>query len=76
MNGLSQLLDPHNPLLYILIAWEMAWKGIALWRSARNKQLGWFIAIFIVNSVGILEIIYLIFFAKHQNTSSENPKQL
>ena len=32
--------------------------------SARNKQLGWFIVFLIVSTVGILEIIYLIFFKK------------
>lgn len=64
MNNLLQILNPNHPLLYILIAWEAVWKGISLWHSARNKQLPWFIAILIINSVGILPIVYLIFFRK------------
>lgn len=64
MNALIRVLNPHNPILYLLIGWEAVWKGIALWHSARNKQLPWFIANLIVNSAGILPIVYIIFFRK------------
>lgn len=47
-----------------LIIWEAVWKGIALWKSGRNNQLKWFIAILIFNTVGILPIVYLYFFQK------------
>jgi methionyl-tRNA synthetase len=59
-----QILNPHSPILYLLIAWSIIWKGIALWHSARNKQLLWYIVLLIVNTVGILEIIYLILLKK------------
>jgi hypothetical protein len=64
MNTIMQVLNPNSPILYILITWTLIWKGIALWHSARNKQKGWFIVLLIVSTVGILEIIYLIFFKK------------
>lgn len=67
MSNIMQVLNPNSPILYLLIAWSIVWKGIALWHSARNKQLVWFITILIVNTVGILEIVYLIFFKKEQN---------
>lgn len=66
MNNIMQILDPSSPMLYLLIAWSLVWKGIALWNSARNKQLVWYIALFIINTAGILEIIYLIFFNKRK----------
>lgn len=47
-----------------LIIWELVWKGIALWKAGRNNQIVWFIVILILNTVGILPIIYLIFFQK------------
>jgi len=47
-----------------LVIWEIVWKGIGLWKSGRNNQLKWFIAIFILNTVGILPIVYLKFFQK------------
>ena len=53
-------------LLLIVIAaiWSAVWKGIALWRAGKNSHLGWFIAMFIVNSLGILEIIYIFGFSR------------
>lgn len=67
MTGIMQILNPNSPIFYLLIAWSIIWKGIALWHSARNKQLAWYIAIIIVNTVGILEIVYLIFFKKNNS---------
>ena len=51
-------------VLVVLMIWEMIWKGIALWKCGRNNQLAWFIVILIFNTVGILPIIYLLFFQK------------
>jgi methionyl-tRNA synthetase len=47
-----------------LVAWSLAWKGIALWKAARNNQLYWFVAMMVINTVGILEIFYIYVFAK------------
>jgi methionyl-tRNA synthetase len=54
--------------LYIILAilWTLPWKGIALWKAARNKQPFWFTALFLINTLAILEIIYLVFFQKKQ----------
>lgn len=51
-------------LLIILMAWSLAWKGVAMWKSARNGQIGWFVAILLINLVGFLEITYIMFFQK------------
>ncbi len=48
-------------LILFLVAWEMVWKGIALWKAGTKKQLAWFIVMFIFNTAGILPILYLIF---------------
>lgn len=54
-----------NPFLLIILAvWTLFWKGLALWRASKNNQKYWFIAILIINTVGILEIVYLNWFAK------------
>lgn len=53
--------------LGLIVVWEIAWKGIALWKAGRNKQLGWFVVMLILNTLGILEIVYLIFFAKRND---------
>ena len=46
-------------LLIILSLWAIPWKAMALWRSARKGQVGWFILLMLVNTLGVLEIIYL-----------------
>ena len=54
-----------NPyFLIILGTWELFWKGIALWRAGQNKQRNWFIGLLVINTIGILPIIYLKFFQK------------
>ncbi len=50
--------------LVILLVWSLIWKAFALWKSARNKHLVWFIIILIVNTVGIFEILYIFLFSK------------
>ena len=54
-----------HPLAFIaIIAWIFVWKGLALWKAAGLRQKWWFIAMLVVNTVGILEIIYLAFVAR------------
>lgn len=67
MSNIMQILNPNSPILYMIIAWSVIWKGIALWHSARNKQLVWYIALLIVNTVGILEIFYIFFYRKKRD---------
>lgn len=58
-----------NSLLIIVITvWTVFWKGLALWNAAQNNQKNWFIALIIINTVGILEIVYLFRFAKKKFT--------
>jgi hypothetical protein len=54
-------------LMTVLVIWQISWDGYSLWHAARNKQTGWFIAILLTNTLGILEIIYLQFFQKDLN---------
>jgi len=58
------LQDFLIPIITFIVAWEMVWKGIALWKCGRNKQLVWFVLIFILNTAGILPIVYLLLFRK------------
>lgn len=64
MDNLPVFLDVTNPFFYIIVIWSLIWKGIALWHAARNEQRAWFIALLLINTIGILEIIYLLFFRK------------
>jgi hypothetical protein len=62
-------LSPNEKLLLlILIIWSLIWKGVALWKAARNSHKAWFIIMLIVNTIGILEIIYILGFSKKSST--------
>ena len=50
------------PLLLVLVALTLVLKGYALWYAARGNQRSWFIALLFINTLGILEIAYLLFF--------------
>jgi TRAP-type mannitol/chloroaromatic compound transport system permease small subunit len=52
------------PLIVILSLWEIVWKIIAMWKSARNNDLVWFIFIAVFNTLGILPIIYILLHKK------------
>ena len=51
-------------IFIVLVVRDIIRKGIALWKAGRNKQLPWFIFMLIFNTVGILPIIYILFFQK------------
>ena len=59
-------LHVHPGLLAALLVWSLIWKGFALWRAARADQLVWYVVILFVNTAGLLEIAYLLFFAPRQ----------
>jgi hypothetical protein len=50
--------------LVVVLLWSFFWKGLALWHSSRRNQPWWFVVLLFVNSLGILEIIYLFAVAK------------
>lgn len=50
----------------LIVLWSLVWKGLALWHSAKRTEKWWFIAFLIINTLGILEIIYLYFITKER----------
>lgn len=71
INNIQQLLTDFSPYILILTIWSLIWKGFALWKAGRNNSPIWFIIILIVNTAGLLEIIYL-FGIKNKEAVSEN----
>lgn len=71
-SGFPYLAGAFLFIIPLLVAWEAVWKGIALWRAARNGNTVWFIALLIVNSAGILPIIYILGFSKRGNASPQS----
>ena len=64
----TQLQNPLVVVLLVAIAlWSLVWKGLALWRADERKSKPWFIVLLILNTAGILEIIYLFAVAPRRN---------
>ncbi len=51
-------------MFIVILVWSLVWKGLALWRAAREERIWWFIAMMVVNTLGLLEIIYIFIFSK------------
>ena len=51
-------------LILVLALWSAVWKAFALYRAGRVSDPIWFVVLFLVNTVGILEILYLFVFSR------------
>jgi methionyl-tRNA synthetase len=58
-------------IVLALLAWSLIWKGLALWRAARQADKPWFIALLILNTLGLLEIFYLLVFSRRGSRDIE-----
>ena len=64
-------------IIWLILLWTLPWKGVALWKAARNEHKWWFIALLVLNTMAILEIIYIFFFSEkkgHKSTGKEEEK--
>jgi len=64
-----------TPQLILFISFMflvLALKGFALWTAAQKSDKGWFIALLFLNTLGILEIVYLLFFSKRDTTKAKS----
>ena len=48
-------------LLLAIGIWDTSWKLIAAWKACKRGSKTWFILLLIINSVGLLPILYIIF---------------
>lgn len=57
------------PLIILVVLWTIVLKGFALWFSAQAGQRNWFIALLVLNTLGILELVYLIWYRPKKEAS-------
>lgn len=53
-----------NGLMVLALIWTLPWKGYALWIAARKGSSYWFIALLLLNTLAILDILYIFVFSK------------
>ena len=58
----------------LLAIWSLFWSGLALWKSARNDDRYWFLALLLIHTAGILDILYLFVFAKNKLVLVSEPR--
>lgn len=61
--------------LAVLLIWIVIWKGIGLWIAVKEDQKVWFWTILILNTFGILEIVFIFFFSKRGGEYIEKMKK-
>ncbi|MEK6840905.1 MAG: DUF5652 family protein [Nanoarchaeota archaeon] len=71
---LASQLEVSIWAIIALLIWEAVWTGIAMWKSAKNNHLVWFIIFFLVNIFAIPEIIYIFWFSKKVEKVAPTPR--
>ena len=66
----SFMSDWWWPFFGLVMVWSLVWKGLALWKAARKGTSVWFVVLLVVNTVGILDILYLYVFSKKSRSVS------
>ena len=61
---IGQFIQDNFWIIAIVYVWSLVWKAIALWKSARQGQGVWFGVFLVVNTLGLLEILYIFYFAR------------
>ncbi len=71
INQFSTLLGVSPLAIALIIIWTLSWKGFALWRAALLRQKWWFVAILLLNTLGLLEILYLFWISRRYSVLVE-----
>jgi hypothetical protein len=61
------------PVLILIAIWDGVWKVVGMWKSARHNQLAWFVCLALFNTMGILPIVYVVFFQRDRNQPPTAP---
>jgi len=69
---MKEILNNMWWLIPAIVAWTLPWKGVALWKAARNGSKKWFIALLLINTMAILEILYIFKFSKKSDAISDS----
>lgn len=69
-SGPFPMMAGFGIFLILIAIWSIVWKGMALWKAGRLGHKGWFIALLIINTAGILDILYIYIFSKKSISST------
>lgn len=58
-------------VLIVIALWTLPWKAVALWKAARSGSKAWFVVLLIINTLAILEILYIFVFSKRKGATEQ-----
>ena len=71
---IEQFLEQNTWITLLIILWVMPWKGLALWKAAKKSEKWWFIILLVVNTLAVLEILYIFIFSKEKGIVKKEEK--
>ena len=72
VNNFNTIIN-QNPTLFVLLTiWTLVWKGLSLWKASGKRQPVWFVVLLVLNTFGLLEILYYFFFSNMKKKESVN----
>ncbi len=67
---IEQFLMENSWVILLIILWVLPWKGVALWKAVKNSHKWWFVVLLVVNTMAVLEIIYIFYFSRKKRKTS------
>ena len=74
IDDFSAIANMPSWLLAIIVTWTLFWKGLSLWKASKRNSPTWFVVLLVVNTIGILEILYYFLFSE-MKLSGKNDKK-
>jgi len=74
----QQILKQINQNPYVIIPlsiWIVCWKALALWKASKKNDKIWFGIILVLNSLGLVEIVYYFLVSKYDKFSFNKKKK-
>ncbi|MCU1557314.1 MAG: hypothetical protein JWN09_1309 [Microbacteriaceae bacterium] len=72
--------QPPSPaevaLLTTVVIWGLAWKAVSLWRAAGDNSKPWFAVLFVSNTAGILDALYIFVVSANRRRSARDQGEL
>jgi len=72
--SMLELFSQNKVLLTLLVLWVLPWKGVALWKAARLKDKLWFVLILVLNTIAVLDILYIYLISKRKSLVGQENK--
>ncbi len=61
-------------IVLVIALWDLIWKATAMWKASKRGSKKWFVVLLVLNTAGILPILYLWFTKKKKSDSHQVPQ--